>query len=176
MIGKKLGRGEMSLVLALRANVAIRVLQEMLRAQPGLPLGSFLGRGTSSAVFRWLGAHSLPSALGLVGTYAAGVLVVVTGTQHVLRDPAWSRASIAPSAPLVGPHLHVHLHQTGRLAASLGESSPPCHRHLLPLEVLPGVAGQADVLNVLCRLDLLVQGQDGDIVPLKRSNLENKWR
>ena len=126
---------------------------------------------------QWLfggGALSLPSALGLVGTYAAGVLVGLAGAQHVLRDPSWSRASIAPSAPLVGPHLHVHLHQAGRLAASLREGSPPCHRHLLPLEVLPSVAGQADVLDVLCRLDRLVQGQDGHIVPLKRRNLENK--
>ena len=126
---------------------------------------------------QWLvggGPLSLPSALGLVGTYAAGVLVVVAGAQHVLRDPAWSRASIAPSAPLVGPHLHVHLHQAGRLAASLRESSPSCHRDLLPLEVLPGVACQADVLDVVRGLDILVQGQDGNIVPLKRGNLENK--
>lgn len=146
----------------------------MLSASSGCHLGVFWA---GEQIVQWMvggGPLSLPSALGLVGTYAAGVLVVVAGTQHVLRDPAWSRASIAPSAPLVGPHLHVHLHQAGRLAASLGESSPPCHRHLLPLEVLPGVAGQADVLNVLCRLDLLVQGQDGDIVPLKRRNLENK--
>ena len=120
------------------------------------------------------GPLSLPSALGLVGTYAAGVLVCVAGAQHVLRDPAWSRTSIAPSALLVSPHLHVHLHQAGWLAASLGESSPPRHRNLLPLEVLPGFACKADVLDVVCRLHLLVQGQDGNIVPLKRRNLENK--
>ena len=174
MIGKKLGRGEMRLVLAPRANVAIRVLQEMLRARPGLPLGSFLGRGTSSAVFSWWGAHSLPSALGLVGTYAAGVLVGVAGAQHVLRDPARSRASIAPPAPLVSPHLHVHLHQVGRLAATLGEGSPSRHCNLLTLEVLPSVTCQADVLDVVGRLDGLVQGQDGNIVPLKELNLENK--
>lgn len=174
MIGKKLGRGEMSLVLALRANVAIRVLQEMLRARPGLPLGSFLGRGTSSAVFSWWGAHSLPSALGLVGTYAAGVLVGVAGAQHVLRDPTRSRASIAPPAPLVGPDFHVHLHQARRLAAPLRQGSPPCHRDLLPLEVLPGIARQADVLDVVCRPHWLVKGQDGNIIPLRQGNLENK--
>ena len=125
------------------------------------------------------GPLSLPSALGLVGTYAAGVqvlssFVLVAGAQHVLRDPARSRASIAPPAPLVSPHLHVHLHQVGRLAATLGEGSPSRHCNLLTLEVLPSVTCQADVLDVVGRLDGLVQGQDGNIVPLKELNLENK--
>ena len=135
-------------------------------------MGSFLVRGTNGRVGG--GALSLPSALGLVGTYAAGVLVEVAGAQHVLRDPARSRASIAPPAPLVSPHLHVHLHQVGRLASSFGEGSPACHGNLLPLEVFAGVTCKTDVLDVVRRLHLLVQGQDGNIVPLKRRNLENK--
>ena len=89
-------------------------------------------------------------------------------------DPSWCGAAVAALAPGVGPHLHVHLHQVGRLAATLGEGSPSRHCDLLTLEVLPGVTCQADVLDVVGRLDGLVQGQDGNIVPLKELNLENK--
>ena len=159
----------------LQSNVSKQLPLGCLTSWLRLQFGKFFGQRNKKCNGRVGGGPlSLPSALGLVGTYAAGVLVEVAGAQHVLRDPARSRASIAPPAPLVSPHLHVHLHQVGWLAATLGEGSPSRHCNLLTLEVLPGVTCQADVLDVVGRLDGLVQGQDGNIVPLKELNLENK--
>ena len=103
-------------------------------------------------------------------TYTAGVarppVDVVAGAEHVTSDPSWRRAAVATLAPGVGPHLHVHLHQVAGLGAALAQCAPPGHGDL-PVHVAVAAPGQADGLDVVVELDVVLHSEDGHIIPLQ---------
>ena len=86
----------------------------------------------------------------------------------MLGDAPWGGAAVAPPAPLVAPHLHIHPHQVGGLGAALSEGSPAGYCDVLVLEVLPVITRQADTLDVRVASEIHVrlESEDGHIVPL----------
>ena len=109
-------------------------------------------------------------------TYTARILVIVAGTEHVLGDASRRGAAVAPPAPFVAPHFHIHPHQVGWLGAALSEGSPPGHSHVLVLEVLPVITCQADTLDVrvASEIHIRLESEDGNIVPLEEQ-IKNEW-
>ena len=81
-------------------------------------------------------------------------------------DAPGGGAAVAALAPLVGPDLDVNLHEAAGLAPALPQRPPAGYRHdVVDVGLTP--LGQADGLDVVTVLNSAVQGQDGNVVPLK---------
>ena len=88
-------------------------------------------------------------------------------------DAARGGAAVALLAPVVGPHLNVDLHEVVGLAPALPQRPPASHSHdVVNIGLTP--LGQADGLDGVTVLNGAVQGQDGNIVPLKNSKSVTK--
>ena len=98
-------------------------------------------------------------------TYTAGVFLVVAGTEHVRSDPPGSGAAVAAVAPIVGPDIHVNLHQISRLRPGLAQCPPAGHSDVT-VDVFIAPRSQADGLDVGRELDVVLHGEDGHVVPL----------
>ena len=84
----------------------------------------------------------------------------------MVGDPAGGGAAVAPLALVVGPHLHVDLHEVVGLAPALPQGPPAGHRHDV-VDVALAPLGQADRLDRRTVFNFAVKGQDRDVVPLK---------
>ena len=81
-------------------------------------------------------------------------------------DAPGGGAAVAALASLVGPHLDIDLHEAAGLTAALSQRPPASHSHdVVNIGLTP--LGQADGLDGVTVLNGAVQGQDGNIVPLK---------
>ena len=100
-----------------------------------------------------------------VCTHTAGVPLVVAGAEHVAGDAAGRGAAVALLAAVVGPHVDLDLHEVAGLGAALAERAPARHRHPV-VHVLLAALRQADRLDVVIVLHVVLQSQDGNIVPL----------
>ena len=104
---------------------------------------------------------------GLLPTYAAGVLALLSGAEHVVHDAPGGGVAVGVLALRVLPDLDGDLPENVGLRPGLLDAAPPHHG--------PGLVGvtvtarvQADGPHVVHLGHLLVQGDDGHVLVLEK--------